>query len=210
MGGGWSRPRPGRFTPRKETRYPVYTRLGGSEGRSGRVRKVSSPPGFDPRTVQPVASHYTDWAIHPHDTDRRKPKYKEGKLVSMPLCLPKLPHALWPGHWTLASAVRDAGVTVSDIARPRQNGRFWIPLALLNTGSRTTVRHRTCSQCRRWMHEELGKSRQNCKYQLRDRYKQDLKLLLGVNLHRSCGNISEDSRKMVLNSLPLFSFTLIN
>jgi hypothetical protein len=32
----------------------------GPQGRSGRVRKISSPPGFDPRTVQPVASRYTD------------------------------------------------------------------------------------------------------------------------------------------------------
>jgi sugar phosphate permease len=24
--------------------------------------KTSPPPGFDPRTVQPVASRYTDWA----------------------------------------------------------------------------------------------------------------------------------------------------
>jgi hypothetical protein len=30
--------------------------LGGSQGRSGRVRKISPLPGFDPRTVQPVAS----------------------------------------------------------------------------------------------------------------------------------------------------------
>ena len=27
-------------------------------GRSGRVRKISHPPGFDPRTAQPVASRY--------------------------------------------------------------------------------------------------------------------------------------------------------
>jgi len=27
------------------------------------VRKISLPPGFDPRTVQPVASRHTDWAI---------------------------------------------------------------------------------------------------------------------------------------------------
>ena len=26
------------------------------------VRKISPPPGFDPRTVQPVASLYTDYA----------------------------------------------------------------------------------------------------------------------------------------------------
>jgi len=53
------------FTPGK-TRYPLYRRMGGSQGRSGRVRKISPPPGFDPRTVQPVASRYTDWAIAAH------------------------------------------------------------------------------------------------------------------------------------------------
>ena len=60
MGRG-SAPRPGRFTPGK-TRYPLYRRLGRPQGRSGRVRKISPPPEFDPRTVQPVASRYTNWA----------------------------------------------------------------------------------------------------------------------------------------------------
>jgi len=27
------------------------------------MRKMSPPPGFDPQTVQPVASRYTDWAV---------------------------------------------------------------------------------------------------------------------------------------------------
>jgi hypothetical protein len=49
--------------PWGKTRYPLYRRLGGTQGRSERVRKISPSPGFDPRTVQPVASHYTDWAI---------------------------------------------------------------------------------------------------------------------------------------------------
>jgi hypothetical protein len=44
------------------TRYPLYRRLGGTQGRSGLVRKILPPPGFDPRTVQPVASRYTDYA----------------------------------------------------------------------------------------------------------------------------------------------------
>jgi len=52
--------------PGKETRYPLYRRQGGPHGRSGRVRKISPPPGFDPRTLQPVASRYTDWAIAAH------------------------------------------------------------------------------------------------------------------------------------------------
>jgi hypothetical protein len=55
-GGSWSTPRPGRFTPGKETWYPLRRRLGEPRGRSGRVRKISPPPGFDPQTVQPVAS----------------------------------------------------------------------------------------------------------------------------------------------------------
>ena len=50
------------FPPGK-TRYPLYRRLGEPRGPSGQVRKISSPPGFDRRTVQPVASRYTDWAI---------------------------------------------------------------------------------------------------------------------------------------------------
>ena len=49
--------------PLAKTRYLLYRRLCGPQGRSGRVRKVSLPPEFDPRTVRPVASRYTDWAI---------------------------------------------------------------------------------------------------------------------------------------------------
>ena len=56
-GAGWSTPRPGRFTSRN-TRYPLYRRLGLPQGRSGRVRKISPPTVFDPRTVQFVASRY--------------------------------------------------------------------------------------------------------------------------------------------------------
>ena len=56
-------PRPGRFTPRKKTRYPLYLRLRGIQGRSGRVLKFSPLPGIDLRTFQPVAIRYTDYAI---------------------------------------------------------------------------------------------------------------------------------------------------
>jgi hypothetical protein len=46
-----------------KTQYPLYRWLVGPQGRSERVRKISPPPGFDLRTVQPVASRCTDWAI---------------------------------------------------------------------------------------------------------------------------------------------------
>ena len=49
--------------PLGKNRYPLCRRLVGPQGRSGRVRKISPPPGFDPRTVQPVVSCYTDYAI---------------------------------------------------------------------------------------------------------------------------------------------------
>jgi hypothetical protein len=60
-GVGWSTPRHSRFTPGKDT-VPLYRRLVGPQGRSGRVWKISPPPpaGFDPLTVQAVASRYTD------------------------------------------------------------------------------------------------------------------------------------------------------
>ena len=62
MGVGGQRHAPAALPPVK-TRYPLYRRLGRPQGRSGRVRKISPPPGFGPRTLQPVASRYTDWAI---------------------------------------------------------------------------------------------------------------------------------------------------
>jgi len=46
--------------PPRKTRYPLYRELIGPQGQSGQVRKISPPPGFDPRTAQPVASRYTD------------------------------------------------------------------------------------------------------------------------------------------------------
>jgi hypothetical protein len=49
--------------PPGKIRYPLYMRLGGRQSRSGQVRKRSPPPGFDPRTVQPATSRYTDCAI---------------------------------------------------------------------------------------------------------------------------------------------------
>jgi len=47
---GGQRHAPAALPPRK-TRYPLYRRLGGPEGRSGLVRKIFPPLGFDPRTV---------------------------------------------------------------------------------------------------------------------------------------------------------------
>jgi len=53
IGGGGSTLRPAALPPGK-ARYPLYGRLGGPQGRSGRLRKISPPPGFDPRAVKPI------------------------------------------------------------------------------------------------------------------------------------------------------------
>ena len=66
MGVGGQLHAPATLLPRQETRYPLYRRLGGPQGRSGRLRKISPPPGFDPQTVQPVVSRYTDSYPGPH------------------------------------------------------------------------------------------------------------------------------------------------
>jgi hypothetical protein len=76
MGVGGQRHAPPALPPGK-TRYQLYRRLGGSQGWSGRVRKISPPLGFDPRTIQPVASRYTDRAIAAHKDTIWLPNWKK-------------------------------------------------------------------------------------------------------------------------------------
>ena len=45
--GEGSASRPGRSLPPGKIQYSLYRRLGGPQGRSGQVRKISPPPGFD-------------------------------------------------------------------------------------------------------------------------------------------------------------------
>ena len=58
---GGQRDAPATLLPGK-TQYPLYRRLGGPQGQSGQVWKISLPPGFNPRTIQPIVSRYTDYA----------------------------------------------------------------------------------------------------------------------------------------------------
>jgi len=45
-GGEWSAARPGRTLPPGKTRYPLYRRLDGPQGRSGEMRKISPLTGI--------------------------------------------------------------------------------------------------------------------------------------------------------------------
>jgi hypothetical protein len=53
---------------------PLYRRLGGPHGRTGRVEKILPPPGYEPQVVEPVACRYTDLTI-PTIPAYRSPKY---------------------------------------------------------------------------------------------------------------------------------------
>ena len=67
MGGGWSTSSPGRFTPGKDTVTIVQEAGWAPAPVWKRCEKISPPPGFDPRTAQPVASRCTDYAISAHN-----------------------------------------------------------------------------------------------------------------------------------------------
>ena len=46
--------------PMEKSECPLITKPDRPQGQFGRVLNISPPQGFDPRTVQPVASRYID------------------------------------------------------------------------------------------------------------------------------------------------------
>jgi hypothetical protein len=52
--------------PPEKTRYLLYRRLRGLQGRSGPMGKIRTSLGFDSRNFQLVASRYNDWATQAH------------------------------------------------------------------------------------------------------------------------------------------------
>jgi hypothetical protein len=59
-GCGWSAQRAGRFNPKQGTRVNIAQRADFAPGQSGRVRKMSPPPGFDTQITQSIPTRYTD------------------------------------------------------------------------------------------------------------------------------------------------------
>jgi hypothetical protein len=69
-GGGWSTPHRGHPWERPGT-HCIGDWVGPRAGLDG-CGKSRPPPGFDPRTVQPVVSRYTDYTIPTHDISYNK------------------------------------------------------------------------------------------------------------------------------------------
>ena len=71
--------RPGRSLPPEEARRvpgPVWT-----------AENLAPPPGFDPRTVQPVANRYTDWVTRPIIRTGKWTKWPEnGDSIGLKYC----------------------------------------------------------------------------------------------------------------------------
>ena len=77
--GGWSTSRSGQFTPWKETRHPLYRRLGGPQQVWTKAENISTTRiRWLDRPAR--SSHYTDRANSALDTDMGNPKYSEKNL----------------------------------------------------------------------------------------------------------------------------------
>jgi len=75
---GWGfsvSPRP-LFTPEKDP-VPIVQEAGWAPGPVWTARKISPPPGFDPWSVHPVTSRYTDYATRPN-------------IMSVCVCIPAI------------------------------------------------------------------------------------------------------------------------
>jgi hypothetical protein len=64
QGGGQSAPRSGYFTPEKDL-VPTVQKTQWASGLVCMTRKTSPPLGFNPQTIQPIESHYTNCTIPP-------------------------------------------------------------------------------------------------------------------------------------------------
>ena len=88
------------FTPRKDP-VPIVQEAGWAPGPVWTVAENLAPPGFDLRTVRPVVSRYTDWAIPAHSV------YKEWCISDVTACNLVEIYQLFGGiHCTHATCLR--------------------------------------------------------------------------------------------------------
>jgi len=137
--------------PPGKTRYPLYRRLGGSQGRSGRVRKISPPSGFDPRTVQPAARRCTDCAVV--GPGRWVPKsYRKRILPPAVSCL-RMRHGVLSEHWYMSTRLYDVMPEISRdgvaamVTRLRAGGSWLrIPVKSIDFSLPQSVQNRSRTQ----------------------------------------------------------------
>ena len=82
-------PRPGRFTPAKETRYLLYRKLGGSQDQSVRVWKIQ-PPHRDKSPYPPascVSLYRLSYRIQLQHNDTSSLQLPRHKFTLLTICL---------------------------------------------------------------------------------------------------------------------------
>jgi hypothetical protein len=67
----------------KDARYPMYRKLGGTQDRSGDLRKISHLQELDPQTVQSVAISYSSYVVRAHTQQLMQMKYRFEILVNV-------------------------------------------------------------------------------------------------------------------------------
>jgi hypothetical protein len=80
----WSAARPGLTLPLGKTRYPLYSRPGGPQGRSGRAENLV-PTGIRSRTVQPIAQSLYQLSYPAHNIDNSCGKTVRSQHVQLPV-----------------------------------------------------------------------------------------------------------------------------
>jgi hypothetical protein len=86
----------------EETWYPFYRRLCRPQGHSRWARKIASPPGFDPPTVEAIVSHYINYAIIAH-------RLKHTKLQLCLLSYMGMNLMLEEEHWLGVISIQELG-----------------------------------------------------------------------------------------------------
>jgi hypothetical protein len=107
---------------KRGTHCTLYRWLGGLKGRSGRARKISSPPGFNPLPIQPVASFYNHYDILTdfQDSFFKKPGYPKANIteatfritLSTALHIHPLPRSLYTVENKSFMAVTNTGLNL--------------------------------------------------------------------------------------------------
>ena len=68
-GGEWSAARPGRTLPPRKTRYPLYRRLGGPQGRSGLAENLENTNAM---YLKDTVFNDVEWFLLAHERIQRR------------------------------------------------------------------------------------------------------------------------------------------
>jgi len=151
----WSAARRGRTLPPGKNRYPFYRRLGGPQDRSGRAENLV-PTRIRSRAVQPVVSHYTDWATRPQCGYYEPLKHKRIECNTFvnqvkPRSAPRL-HSY---QLVIASHISTLDILLHSSATSRDRDKYtfcclWLPLLFERCSRAYSIGKNCLTSCSDW------------------------------------------------------------